>query len=128
MQKRKARRIERPLTAKEEERLRRARKEAEEDRAEIKEMARNAKAEHDETLAEIRQAIVALRAERAAQGLSLADVKDRSGFSRSAICRLENDLESNPTVSTLIRYAHALGKRLVISLEDEIPISTRFEK
>jgi hypothetical protein len=35
------------------------------------------------------------------------------------LCRLENDLEPNPTVSTLMRYAQALGKRLVISLEDD---------
>ncbi len=119
MQKRKARRIQRPLKPEEEQRLRLARKEAEEDREQIKNTARQAKAEHDAALSEIRQAIDSLRTERTAQGLSLADVKERSGFSRSSLCRLENDLEPNPTVSTLIRYAHALGKRLVISLEDE---------
>lgn len=119
MQKRNARRIQRPLKPEEEKRLRLARKEAEDDREEIREMARQAKAEHDVALSAIREAISSLRSERAAQGLSLADVKERSGFSRSSLCRLENDLEPNPTISTLIRYAHALGKRLVISLEDE---------
>lgn len=116
--KRKTKRIRRELTPAEQDRLRRARKESEADRLQIEEMARRAKADHDAVLAEIRQAVEALRTERAAQGLSLAAVKDRTGFSRSSICRLENDLEANPTVSTLIRYAQALGKRLVISLED----------
>jgi hypothetical protein len=116
--KRNAKRIRRELTPAEQERLRRARREAQEDRPQIERMARSAKAEHDAALSEIRGAIESLRTERNAQGLSLAAVEDRTGFSRSALCRLENDLDANPTVSTLIRYARALGKRLVISLED----------
>lgn len=116
--KRKAKRIHRELTPEEQSRLRRARQEAEEDRLQIEQLAHRAKADHDAVLVEIRQAVEALRTERTTQGLSLAAVKDRTGFSRSSICRLENDLEPNPTVSTLIRYAQALGKRLVISLED----------
>ena len=39
-------------------------------------------------------------------------------MSRSALCRLETDLEANPTVTTLGRYAQALGKRLLIVLQD----------
>jgi AraC-like DNA-binding protein len=100
MQKRTARRSHRPLKPEVEERLSRARKEAERDREPIEETAREAKADHDAVLWEIRQAISSLRAERAAQNLSLAEVKERSGFSRSSLCRLENDLEPNPTVST----------------------------
>ncbi len=66
MQKRKARRIQRPLKPEEQKRLHLRRKEAEEDREQIKNTARQAKAEHDAALSEIRQAIDALRAERTA--------------------------------------------------------------
>jgi len=59
-----------------------------------------------------------LKQARTDQGLSLADVRGRTGIGRGALCRLENELEPNPTVSTLMRYAHALGKRIVIKLVD----------
>jgi DNA-binding phage protein len=118
MQKRKAKRVYRELSPAETEKLRRARQETDEDRAEIEEKARRAKAEHDRVLCEIREAVEALRCERTSQGLSLQDIKERSGFSRSSLCRLENDIEPNPTISTLMRYADALGKRLVITLEE----------
>ncbi len=118
MPRRQARRIERPLTPAEQDRLRRARKEAEQDKPRILASARQAKAHHDAALAQVRETIRAFRAEREAQGLSLADVRERTGFGRSALCRLETELEPNPTISTLLRYADALGKRLVIRLED----------
>jgi DNA-binding phage protein len=45
----------------------------------------------------------------------LADVSDQSQIGREAICKLENDLEPNPTVRTLARYADALGLELMIT-------------
>ena len=65
----------------------------------------------------IRRLVAALRAERERQGLSLADVADRSGIDRAAIHKLEIGLNRNPTVETLNRYAHALGVRLTWGLE-----------
>lgn len=60
-----------------------------------------------------------LKAARESQGLSLADVRKRTGMDRSAISKLENGRRDNPTIDTLARYAAAVGKRLVLTLEDD---------
>lgn len=60
-----------------------------------------------------------LKAAREAKGLSLADVTQLTGMDRSALSKLENGQRSNPTVETLVRYAEAVGKRLVVSLADK---------
>jgi DNA-binding phage protein len=64
-----------------------------------------------------RELIAALRAERERQGLSLADVAERSGMDRAAIHKLEIGLNANPTYATLTRYASALGTRIEWHLE-----------
>ena len=61
--------------------------------------------------------IAALRAERERQGLSLADIAERTGMDRAAIHKLEIGLNSNPTYATLTRYATALGTRIEWHLE-----------
>lgn len=58
-----------------------------------------------------------LKAARVAAGLSLADVRERTGMDRSAIAKLENGERANPTLDTLVRYAEAVGKRLVVSVD-----------
>src|SRR5437868_1104940 len=63
---------------------------------------------------EITQAIGALKLERERQGMSLADVWEKTGIERSALSRLENDPHPNPTIATLCRYAEALGKKIVV--------------
>lgn len=63
------------------------------------------------------RAIMTLKQTREAQGLSLADIRDRTGIERSALSRLENEAP-NVTVRTLERYAEALGKRIVIEIAD----------
>ena len=82
--------------------------------------ARRRKRVHDTLTAGLRQAFRILKQERIAQGLSLADMQDRKGMSRSAISRLENDESANPTIETLSRYAEALGKELAITLADRV--------
>lgn len=67
--------------------------------------------------AEIAATCSVLKEERQRQGLSLADMESRTGISRGQISRLENLLESNPTIATLIRLADALGQKLTIGLE-----------
>lgn len=69
----------------------------------------------------LREAIQALKAEREAQGVSLAEMQSRTGISRASLSRLENDLHANPTVSTLDRIARALGKQVLIQLTDRKP-------
>lgn len=73
---------------------------------------------HQAAEVELARAAELLRSERQQQGLSLADVHEKSGISRAAICRLENLVDANPTVATLDRMAAALGKRLVIALRN----------
>lgn len=62
------------------------------------------------------QVVRLLRAEREAQGLSLADVHDATGITRGRLSRIENRHEPNPTIGTLHRIAEALGMELVVSL------------
>ena len=69
------------------------------------------------TSSAVQAAIAALKSAREAQGLSLADVRDRTGIARSALSRVENAFP-NLTVRTLERYAEALGKRIVIQVQD----------
>ena len=57
-----------------------------------------------------------LKAAREAKGLSLADLTKLTGMDRSAISKLETGQRPNPTIDTLVRYAEAVGKRLVIAL------------
>ncbi len=63
-------------------------------------------------LVSFRRFILSLRRERERLGLSLADVAERAGIDKGALSRLENGQQLNPTVNTLSRYAHALGKSL----------------
>src|SRR4051812_21222484 len=59
-----------------------------------------------------REVMERLKAERERLGLSLADMLRRSGMSREALSRLENNRAPNPTVRTLARYAAAVGLEL----------------
>lgn len=65
-------------------------------------------------------AIMELKQTREALGLSLADIRDRTGIERSTLSRLENETP-NVTIRTLERYAEALGKRVVIEIADARP-------
>jgi ribosome-binding protein aMBF1 (putative translation factor) len=80
-------------------------------------------ARHQERMASLDQLeslFIELKTAREAQGLSLADLTKRTGMDRSALSKLETGQRSNPTVETLVRYAEALGKRLVVSLADAV--------
>jgi DNA-binding XRE family transcriptional regulator len=77
---------------------------------------------HHERMATLDQLSVLfeqLKAAREAKGLSLSDVTELTGMDRSALSKLETGQRANPTVETLVRYAEAVGKRLVVSLVDE---------
>jgi len=78
-------------------------------------------ARHEERMASLDQLetlFTQLKAAREAKGLSLADVTELTGMDRSALSKLETGQRANPTVETLVRYAEAVGKRLVVSLAD----------
>jgi hypothetical protein len=69
--------------------------------------------------AKLREAVGALKATREALGLSLADIKARTGIEKGNLSRLENAPNPNPTIDTLARYADAVGKEVVITLIDK---------
>lgn len=75
-------------------------------------------ARHHERMATLDELLLQLKAAREAKGLSLADLTDLTGMDRSALSKLETGQRANPTVETLVRYAEAVGKRLVVSLAD----------
>ena len=74
--------------------------------------------ERTATLDQLELLVGQLKAAREAKGLSLADLTDLTGMDRSALSKLETGQRANPTVETLVRYAEAVGKRLVVSLAD----------
>ena len=70
------------------------------------------------SLDQLGELLTQLKAAREAKGLSLTDMTELTGMDRSALSKLEIGQRANPTVGTLVRYAEALGKRLVVSLAD----------
>jgi DNA-binding XRE family transcriptional regulator len=73
--------------------------------------------EPDDAIA-VARFIGGLRRYREQAGLSLGDVAERSGIDKASLSRLENGWYPNPTINTVARYARAIGKRLVLELED----------
>jgi DNA-binding phage protein len=70
------------------------------------------------TLDHLQELLGQLKAAREAKGLSLSELTELTGMDRSALSKLETGQRANPTVETLVRYAEAVGKRLVVSLVD----------
>lgn len=105
----------RPLTPEESARYRQVREQV---KAELPELISR---HHERTAAfEMLESLAPkLKAAREACGLSLADLTERTGMDRSALSKLETGQRPNPTVETLVRYAEAVGKRLVVALEDQ---------
>ena len=63
-----------------------------------------------------------VRQMRAETAMSQAALHAASGVDQADISRLElGSLERGPTLLTLVRLAHAAGKRLVIGVEDAEP-------
>ena len=70
------------------------------------------------TLDQLQDLLAQLKVAREARGMSLADLTELTGMDRSALSKLETGQRANPTVETLVRYAEAVGKRLVVTLAD----------
>ncbi len=118
MEKKQVHRIYRLATDEERARHKLAREQIAAELPEIKERARAALAALKKKGTPLRHVIAALRAERERQGLSLADMNERTGIDRAALSRLENNEEGNPTINTLERYAAAVGKQMIVLLAD----------
>lgn len=57
-----------------------------------------------------------LKKERKRQGLSLADLSSLSNIDKASLSRLENTVNVNPKLDTLMRYAEALGVEMRLSV------------
>jgi hypothetical protein len=115
MIKRQIRNVNKALTEEERARHARIRGEIEQEKPDLIARGRRAKERHSR----LREAVGALKATREALGLTLADIKARTGMEEGNLSRLENAPNPNPTIETLTRYADAVGKELVISLVDK---------
>jgi hypothetical protein len=64
----------------------------------------------------VKKLIRAVKEARLAKGLSLGEVGERSNIGKANLCRLETDLDPNPTLDTLLRYAGAVGVEINVSI------------
>ena len=71
------------------------------------------------SLDQLQELLKQLKAAREERGLTLSNLTDMTGMDRSALSKLETGQRANPTIETLVRYAEAVGKRLVVTLADE---------
>src|SRR4029453_14721721 len=104
MTRKKGNRIYRPATVEEQERHKRIREQVQEELPDIEQRVRQKLAEAMQRGVPIQHTLVFLKSEGFKKGLSLADMKARTGIERSTLSRLENDAEANPTVDTLTKY------------------------
>ncbi len=68
--------------------------------------------------AQVERLATRLREARQSADLSLTQLAERTGMTRQAISRIESGENRNPTISTIVRLAEALGKECVIDLTD----------
>lgn len=106
----------RKLTPEEAAKYRKIREEVESEKPEI--IAKAQRARSEARRGQLTAIMQELKTAREAKGLSLADIYERTGIDRSAISKLENVTNENPTIDTLLRYAEVVGKRLQIQVVD----------
>ncbi|NOY28724.1 MAG: helix-turn-helix transcriptional regulator [Planctomycetes bacterium] len=118
MAERRGQRVYRKATGEEWQRHTKVREQIAQELPELKQRARAKLALLKQEGTPLRQVLAALRTERERQGLSLADINQRTGIDRAALSRLENNEDANPTLNTLERYADAVGKQMVVLLSE----------
>lgn len=118
MAKERGKRVYRKATEQERARHAKVREQIKEELPEIRKRAKGRLALLKKEGTPIRQVLARLREERERQGLSLADINERTGIDRAALSRLENNEDANPTLTTLERYAEAVGRQMVVLLSE----------
>ena len=106
----------RRLTGEEADRYQRIRQQV---AAELPDIRQRARAAKPRIL--LKHVLKKLREERQRQGLSLADLNLRSGIDRGTLSKLENEDDPNVTMNTLMRYAEAVGKVILVQLDEDAP-------
>jgi DNA-binding XRE family transcriptional regulator len=71
---------------------------------------------------ELRSLVDSLRAEREKRGLTREEVARRAMLDARQIAELEEHRDLNPSLSTLTRYATAVGRHLMLGLSAGTPI------
>ncbi len=66
----------------------------------------------------LHRVMASLKKERERQGLTLADLSDRTGIDQAALSKLETGSHGNPTLGTLYRISLAVGKVIGCNLQD----------
>jgi len=110
-------RVVRELSSDEQQLVTRAREETEANRDQILAEGRLRKRALELSRGQVHRTLATLKAKRESLGMSLVDVQQKSGLKPSAISRLENDPDANPTLLTLQRYASAVGMMVVTEVE-----------
>jgi hypothetical protein len=119
MAKNNIRNVKKELTQAERTRHAEVRRQIEQEKGDLIAQGRRVKLRHKR----LREAVEVLKSTRETLGLTLADIKERTGIEKGNLSRLENTPNPNPTIDTLIRYADAVGKELVIELVDKNALS-----
>jgi DNA-binding XRE family transcriptional regulator len=117
-------RIYRQATVEEQERHTRIREQIQEELPDIQQRAKQKLAEALQRGIAMQHTMAVLKVERLKKGLSLSDMKARTGIERSTLSRLENNADANPTINTLTRYAEAVGKKVFVVLADMDDVET----
>ena len=107
----KIKRENRKLTPEERERHRRIREQVERDKPRLNREAMAAKAQMEAVHAAMR----ILKAERVKLGMSLGQLAELTGIDKANLSRMENNINANPTLETLVRIARALGGTIEVN-------------
>lgn len=110
--------VRRELTAEEKRKVEATRVWARLHEDEIRELAKVYREHPGSSVAQLSDVVELLKMERLRQSLSLAQLQERTGNESLDLSSLETDAAANPTISTLQRYANALGKRLYVVIDD----------
>jgi hypothetical protein len=79
--------------------------------------------QHGDVLA-LLSSLASIKRERERRGLTLTEVSEASGLDKGMLSRLENGKILNPTISTLHRYAAAVGLSLALTVQESHAPST----
>lgn len=79
-------------------------------------LQRPAGAINQQSFAAILSLVAKFKASRESQELTLAEVAERMGIDSPALSRLETGKTLNPTLTTLHKWAEALGQKLDVEL------------
>jgi DNA-binding XRE family transcriptional regulator len=77
---------------------------------------------------ELMKTAAALKKAREEAGISPQQMAQRMSMDIAALSRLENGVNSNPTIETPFRYANSLGKKVLVQLVDTPTRTSRKRK